>query len=280
MNFRQLRKEIEQQLLDAQIDDAKSVATFLITDTMNWTTAQMLLHDADTPSVQIVEKLSHDVAKLSNNMPLQYVTNKAYFCGHTFYVDEGVLIPRPETEEIVSLASLNAESTNLLDIGTGSGCIALSIKKERPDVDVTAIDISADALIVAQKNMVNLGVKINLQQVDILSDNLPLGSFDTIVSNPPYICYREQAAMHRNVLDYEPHKALFVPDTDPLLFYRRIIQHCYEGLLNKGGRILFEVNELYADDVAQLMDKYGFFFITKHKDMYGKWRICHGLRRR
>lgn len=276
MTFQQLRQQITLALTENHCPDARSVVTYLVCDTMNWTTAQMLMHDADIVSSEIISTLSNATNLLVKDVPLQYVTHKAYFCGHTFYVDNNVLIPRPETEQLVGLAIEKAPQGTLLDIGTGSGCIALSIKMARPDIDVSAIDVSEDALAVAQKNMQQHGIEVTFSHVDILSHNIHLGTFDTIVSNPPYICHKEKAQMHRNVLCYEPHTALFVPDEDPLLFYRIIAKLGCEGLLSDNGLLLFEINEAYSNEVMQMMLDEGYTSVERHKDIYGKWRICEG----
>lgn len=239
----------------------------------------MLMHDTDTASTDTISTLSNATKLLANNMPLQYVTHKAYFCQHTFYVDNNVLIPRPETEQLVNIATQKAPQGTLLDIGTGSGCIALSIKMLRPDIDVSAIDISEGALAVAQKNMQLHGLSIHLHRADILAPNLHLGTFNTIVSNPPYICHKEKAQMQSNVLNYEPHTALFVPDSDPLLFYRKIAKLGREELLSDNGILLFEINEAYSDEVMQMMHTEGYTNIERHKDIYGKWRICEGRKK-
>lgn len=263
-------------LCTLQNSDVQSVATYIMCDAMNWTTAQMLMHDPDIVNDDTINHILNIATQISTGVPLQYATHKAYFCGNTFYVDNRVLIPRPETEQLVDMAAQKAQGKQLLDIGTGSGCIALSIKKLRPDIEVTAIDISSDALSVAKQNSTTLNLNIKFVQADILNSNNILGTFNTVVSNPPYICNKEKTDMKANVLDHEPHTALFVPDADPLLFYRTITQKCREGLLSKKGLLLFEINENYSTEVMQMMENEGFSNVKRYKDMYDKWRICEG----
>ena len=251
------------------------------------------LSDADTL------RLQQSVARLLDTEPLQYVTGKAFFCGHPFHVAPGVLIPRPETEWIVDTAVnlVTASAPRILDIGTGSGCIATSISLALADRHcyTEAWDISEDALRIAADNAERLGAEVKFRRRDALrleeekSEEIRLEeekggadvtsgldaaaeSWDIIVSNPPYICNREAADMHANVLRHEPHLALFVPDTDPLLFYRAIA--CYTmRSLRKGGWLLFECNTLYAHDTAQMASDMGFATSVVEDDCFGKPRF-------
>lgn len=247
------------------------------------------LSDADTL------RLQQSVARLLDAEPLQYVTGTAFFCGHPFHVAPGVLIPRPETEWIVDTAVNLATSSapRILDIGTGSGCIATSISLALADRHcyTEAWDISEDALRIATDNAERLGAEVKFRRRDalrleedfpaeenqggaeVLSDtNAAAESWDIIVSNPPYICNREAADMHANVLRHEPHLALFVPDTDPLLFYRAIARYAMRSL-RKGGWLLFECNTLYAHDTAQMALDMGFATSVVEDDCFGKPRF-------
>lgn len=246
------------------------------------------LSDADTL------RLQQSVARLLDAEPLQYVTGTAFFCGHPFHVAPGVLIPRPETEWIVDTAvNLVTSSPRILDIGTGSGCIATSISLALVDKHsyTEAWDISEDALRIAADNAVRLGADVEFRRRDALrleadfsaEERLEaeqggaeaLGdsaSWDIIVSNPPYICNREAADMHANVLRHEPHLALFVPDTDPLLFYRAIASYAMRSL-RKGGWLLFECNTLYAYDTARMTLDMGFATSVVEDDCFGKPRF-------
>lgn len=247
------------------------------------------LSDADTL------RLQQSVDRLLDAEPLQYVTGTAFFCGHPFHVAPGVLIPRPETEWIVDTAVglVTSSAPRILDIGTGSGCIATSISLALADKHcyTEAWDISEDALRIATDNAERLGADVKFRRRDalrleedfpaeenqsgaevLIADNASSASWDIIVSNPPYICNREAADMHANVLRHEPHLALFVPDTDPLLFYRAIARYSMRSL-RKGGWLLFECNTLYAHDTAQMASNMGFATSVVEDDCFGKPRF-------
>lgn len=247
------------------------------------------LSDADTL------RLQQSVARLLDAEPLQYVTGTAFFCGHPFHVAPGVLIPRPETEWMVDTAVnlVMSSAPRILDIGTGSGCIATSISLALADKHcyTEAWDISEDSLRIAADNAERLGAEVKFRRRDALrleedfpaeenqggaevlsADNVSSASWDIIVSNPPYICNREAADMHANVLRHEPHLALFVPDTDPLLFYRAIARYAMRSL-RKGGWLLFECNTLYAHDTAQMASDMGFVTSVVEDDCFGKPRF-------
>jgi release factor glutamine methyltransferase len=232
------------------------------------------------------QQIERAMARLEEGEPIQYVLGRACFCGRSFAVAPGVLIPRPETEELCRLIMNThpSESLNILDIGTGSGCIAITMALEMPDAEVEAVDISPEALAIAGANAARLGAKVSFHQYDILSeDSPPLGrgrgwvapstpKYDIIVSNPPYICERERADMERNVLDYEPHTALFVPDDDPLLFYRTIGQKALT-MLAPGGILCFEINPLYCDQLIELLRSQGYGEVEAVSDSFGKRRF-------
>lgn len=200
--------------------------------------------------------LLYDCCKaLKAHKPLQYILNEVEFFGGTFAVNSSVLIPRPETEELVEIISKDlraAKNIRLLDIGTGSGCIAISLKKALPDCTVFAVDVSEEALEVARKNADANQAEVAFVKLDILNENESsrLQAFDVIVSNPPYIAKSEAAGMHVRVKDYEPHLALFVEDDDPLIFYKCIINLCKKHL-QKNGHLYFELNPLYAEQIRQ-----------------------------
>lgn len=275
--------------------EAKAMTRMLLEDLFSLSFADILcgatehLSDADTL------RLQQSVARLLDAEPLQYVTGTAFFCGHPFHVAPGVLIPRPETEWMVDTAVgiVTASAPRILDIGTGSGCIATSISLALVDKHcyTEAWDISEDALRIAADNAERLGADVKFRRRDalrleedfpaeenqggaeVLSDtNAAAESWDIIVSNPPYICNREAADMHANVLRHEPHLALFVPDTDPLLFYRAIARYAMRSL-RKGGWLLFECNTLYAHDTAQMASDMGFATSVVEDDCFGKPRF-------
>lgn len=279
--------------------EAKAMTRMLLEDLFSLSFADILcgatehLSDADTL------RLQQSVDRLLDAEPLQYVTGTAFFCGHPFHVAPGVLIPRPETEWMVDTAVnlVRSSAPRILDIGTGSGCIAISISLALADrhCHTEALDISDDALRIAADNAERLGADVKFRRRDALrleeekSEEMRLeeekggadvasgldvssASWDIIVSNPPYICNREAADMHANVLRHEPHLALFVPDTDPLLFYRAIARYSMRSL-RKGGWLLFECNTLYAHDTAQMASNMGFATSVVEDDCFGKPRF-------
>ncbi len=221
--------------------------------------------------------LEKAMAALLTGKPMQYVLGEAWFYSMKLKVNEQVLIPRPETEELVQLVlaevHTNNPSASVLDIGTGSGCIAIAIKKNSPLINVTAIDVSESALAIAMENAAGQHATIQFAQSDFVDENCwkALGGFDIIVSNPPYIPLNEKANMDLNVTAYEPHQALFVPDDNPLLFYKKIAGFA-ESHLHKKGKIFMEVHESFAEAVANLFMPIFTNTIIK-KDIFGKQRM-------
>lgn len=210
--------------------------------------------------------------RLKNHEPVQYVLGKTQFCGHTFHTDRRALIPRPETEELCQWM-LSTPFSSLLDIGTGSGCIAITMALAQPKAQITAWDISPDALSLASENAQNLNAHVDFILRDALQNHEDDNQrYDIIVSNPPYICQNEAEAMEKNVLDYEPHTALFVPDSDPLRFYCAIARYALTALLPQ-GYLYFEINPLYADDLCTMLHNAGFSEVTPRSDAFGKIRF-------
>ncbi len=222
--------------------------------------------------------LDEITSRLLQNEPIQYVLGQATFCGRTFEVCPGVLIPRPETEMLVqsvaticnSMAGHNPHPS-ILDIGTGSGCIAVSLALE--GCHATAMDISHIALEVAERNATRLGAEVIFLQDDILQPRPSDRHWDIIVSNPPYVCLHEATEMHPNVLLHEPHNALFVPDTDPLIFYRAIAAYALSHL-NPAGWIALEINRTYHQEIRNLLTSFGFRNVSITPDQYGNQRIA------
>ena len=222
------------------------------------------------------------VKELLKNKPVQYIIGETEFCGMRFFVEEGVLIPRPETEEMVemivsSVGTRRSTSVphSILDIGTGSGCIAISLAKLLKDSVVTAVDVSGKALEIAKKNAAANDVDVRFVLDDILNPKNPElidNQYDIIVSNPPYVCESEKVEMRANVLDYEPSTALFVSDNDPLVFYRKILQFA-QKTLKPSGEIWFEINEKFGNDMKNLCFEKGFKNVEIIKDFRGKERI-------
>jgi release factor glutamine methyltransferase len=227
------------------------------------------------------------LAELKKEKPIQYILGETEFYGLPFLVNKNTLIPRPETEELVELI-LNeniqhpASNIQLLDIGTGSGCIAVSLAKNLPNAQVSAIDVSEKALATAQKNAEINKVKVNFIQTDILKvddlKNLPSSNFhlpsqyNVIVSNPPYVRNLEKAEIKPNVLEYEPHLALFVEDNDALLFYRKIAELAKKSLTEK-GKLYFEINQYLGKETVELLESLGFKDVVLKKDIYGNDRM-------
>ena len=219
-------------------------------------------------------ELENIIFRLQKNEPIQYIRGFAEFGGRKFKVAPGVLIPRPETAELVDwVVNENPGAHHLLDIGTGSGCIAISLDKKLPDVDVEAWDISEEALAIARKNNEDLEAGVRFLQRDVLSDDWEkVPSFDVIVSNPPYVTETEKNEMDANVLDWEPGLALFVPDEDPLRFYNRIA--CLgSDLLLPGGKLYFEINQAYGRETAHILEMNQYCDVRVIKDIFGKDRI-------
>lgn len=219
------------------------------------------------------------VKDLKKYKPLAYIIGEWEFFGLSFFVNKHVLIPRPETEELVQLIINDYDNhppNNILDIGSGSGCIALSLKHHFKNTNVTAWDVSEEALKVIGKNANNLQLAIELQKVDALSNPDVNVKYDVIVSNPPYIMNKEQTQMHSNVLDYEPHLALFVPNENPLLFYDTISDIAVKHL-TKNGSLYVEINEQFGEDVALLFNKKGFNKVEIIKDINGKNRMVRAV---
>jgi release factor glutamine methyltransferase len=223
------------------------------------------------------ELLGSYLERLKENEPIQYVLKEAWFCGLRFYVDKHVLIPRPETEELVEWIITGCRfpinELSILDIGSGSGCIPIALKRRLGKAAVWSCDVSKEALQVAEKNAGNLGVEVNFLQMDFLDpiqrEKLP--EFDIIVSNPPYITHSERYSMRANVLEYEPAKALFVPDKDPLVFYKAIADFG-KNHLKPNGSIYAEINERLGDITEELFRQKGFNVELK-KDLSGKDRM-------
>ena len=248
---------------------------------------------------------------MAQGEPVQYVLGEADFCGLTLKVKPGVLIPRPETEELVAWVEENVKANSnllpltsnlspfkLLDIGTGSGCIAVALAKKLKEAEVEAWDVSDDALEIARENAKRNGVQVKTSKVDVLDINAnsnsqlstlncqlspltshlsPLTSYNIIVSNPPYICEEEKAEMERNVLEHEPRLALFVPDDDPLLFYRRIAELGL-SLLKEKGLLFFEINRRFGEEVVKMLQEKGYREVELRQDMFGNDRMVKAIK--
>ena len=242
-----------------------------------WNTTKVLLHSSDSASVFVESEFRRVTTRVIAGEPLQYVLGTAHFYGMTFDVTPDVLVPRPETAELVDFIVDDAagrSDLNLLDIATGSGCIAIALARNLPFSHVEATDISAKALDVARANAARLRCNITFTQQDILTAKPPADpTFDIVVSNPPYVMNSEKAEMESRVIDHEPPGALFVPDDDPLKFYLAVAVYA-ESALKAGGRLYFELNPLTADELSSVLEKRGCWNdISIRRDSFGKKRM-------
>ncbi|AHM61076.1 protein-(glutamine-N5) methyltransferase [Flammeovirgaceae bacterium 311] len=274
-----LYRQTYQQLISLG-ESASQQAYWLLKSVLDINLMDVVLDKAITLSPEKEARLQQAVERLLQHEPLQYVLGVANFYGHDFLVTPAVLIPRPETEELVHRIVDRHKAQgqlNILDICTGSGCIALTLAKELPDIKIWATDISPEALAVAEQNRQRLQVEAQLIEADALKDSFPVTKLDVVVSNPPYVRQSEAKQMQPNVLNFEPHLALFVPDEDALLFYRAIAGEAAKKL-KPGGWLYFEINEAYAAEVAGLMQELGFERVQVLPDMQGKMRMAEGMK--
>ncbi len=258
--------------------EGRALYRMVMEECFGLTQADILLGKDNEISEERRHRLDEITARLLKNEPIQYILGRATFCGRSFEVCPGVLIPRPETEMLVATVSSISSSMvsaghtpHVLDIGTGSGCIAVSLALE--ECRVTALDISPTALDVASRNASRLGAEVTFLRDDILHPSPTDSHWDIIVSNPPYVCLHEAAEMESNVLLHEPHRALFVPDTDPLIFYRAIAAYALSHLTSHGWTCL-EINRAYSYEITQLLTSFGFKDVSIIPDQYGNPRIA------
>ncbi len=288
MNIKSLKTHFFSELQTIQEDSEIESFFFILTEFLhNLKRIDVSLHPEFEVSETDLEKWKTIISELKTEKPIQYITGEAWFYGLRFEVNENTLIPRPETEELVEWIvdglKVKGKGQRVLDIGTGSGCIPIALKKEIPNGQVSAIDISEKALEIARKNASDNQVEVNFIQQDILtSQHLNISTsqpllFDVIVSNPPYVRNLEKQEIKRNVLDYEPHLALFVDDSDALLFYRKIAQLALKSLA-PNGKLFFEINQYLGKETVELVEQLGFKNIELRKDFMGNDRmICASL---
>ena len=260
--------------------EALSLAKMLLVEAFGFSTLELYGGKDKEISGNRLRDLHEMLSRLQKNEPIQYILGKETFCGLTFEVDENVLIPRPETRELVEWIVADYESVpacRILDVGTGSGCISISLAKFIPGASVESWDISEGALEVARRNCKLNEVEVLLRQQDVLSAQPEPACFDVIVSNPPYITESEKADMEANVLDWEPATALFVPDTDPLLFYRKIAE-LGTVMLKEGGSLYFEINRAYGNETVQMLEALGYKQIELRKDDWDNDRMIKARR--
>ena len=303
-------QEIKGLLMEGNMPEgeARDVALMLLEKVAGLPTAKALIADGNDLLCRR-QSLLELAARVAQGEPVQYVLGEADFCGLTMKVKPGVLIPRPETEELVNWivetlhtkqsvvnCQLSTVNCQLLDIGTGSGCIAVALAKKLKEAEVEAWDVSDDALEIARENAKRNGVQVKTSKVDVLDINpnsqlstlncqlspltshlSPLTSYNIIVSNPPYICEEEKAEMERNVLEHEPELALFVPDDDPLLFYRRIAELGL-SLLKEKGLLFFEINRRFGEEVVKMLQGKGYREVELRQDMFGNDRMVKAIK--
>ena len=255
--------------------EATAIARSVVCTRCGFNFSQLVVHYDDEVQITDLESI---VEQLAAARPVQYVLGSALFCDLEFSVCEGVLIPRPETEELVERVAVEAQKgAKILDVGTGSGAIAISLAKMVEGAEVVAVDISDEALRVAAENVARHSANVTLVKADALGDMSELGVFDIVVSNPPYIPQSDISAMHRNVVEYEPHTALFVADSDPLCFYRSIAQNGLK-MVRQGGLLCFEIYEHFGTQVVEMLEQLGYRECEVVKDVFGKERMVWSRR--
>lgn len=278
-----IERYIRQELSDKYpLGELRMFTLMLFEAYLGWSQVELLLHREDTINQSDLLKFHWAVEDLKKYRPIQHIIGYTEFCGLKINVTPDTLIPRPETEEIVRLVAQKIDKTDslsILDICTGSGCIALALKSLHPQAQIWGIDISPNALAVAQQNAKQLGLETTFSACDILDETplLPHNLFDVIVSNPPYIRDSEKNEMHTNVLDYEPHLALFVPNEDPLIFYRSIACFATKHLAPH-GLLAFEISEHFGSETCQMLETMG-FSTELHKDFRDKDRCILATRK-
>ncbi|MCQ6956964.1 peptide chain release factor N(5)-glutamine methyltransferase [Mucilaginibacter aquariorum] len=267
--------------------EIEAIALLVLEEITDMSRAKIKAFPEDEVPGEATEKIQNILEELKTGRPVQYILGNTEFYGLNFLVNPATLIPRPETEELVewlisSVGSLKLavnSSLSVLDIGTGSGCIAISLKKNLPGAKVTAIDISPEALHTAQQNAVINDVEVEFIQDDILNTKLEIeySKFEVIISNPPYVTLIDKAQMHQNVTGFEPHTALFVPENDPLIFYKGIADFAVEHL-SGNGLLFFEINENFGKETVELLTDKGFTDIELRKDMSSRDRMAKAVK--
>lgn len=262
--------------------EAQAIIRLILEEEFNLSFADILIGKVNELSQEQRLKLEELIHRIESFEPVQYVLGKETFLGRSFHVRSGVLIPRPETEVLVEWVKedccttacnlLDSNNIKILDIGTGSGCIAITLSLDIPHSNVTAWDISKEALLIAKENASALKGKVNFRLQDVFNVNVSERKWNVIISNPPYICCKEHTSMSDNVLKHEPHIALFVPDDDPLRFYRAIA-NIGKSALTKGGSLYFETNPLYINDIKNMLEDIGYTMIQYRNDQFDKQRF-------
>jgi release factor glutamine methyltransferase len=261
-------------------NEIRNIGYLVAEQLLNYSKIDFHLKDKEPISPETAEMFKRTLTRLKNWEPVQYIVGGTEFYGLPFRVDRRVLIPRPETEELVEwiIRENGGRPASILDVGTGSGCIAVTLSKNLPQARISACDISEDALVLAGINAEINRASVRFFPMDVLNGNVQVPEkVDVIVSNPPYVRHGEKSVMRRNVLDFEPEHALFVPDENPLVFYRSIAL-MGRKFLNDGGKLYMEINEQFPSEVTQLLENTGYYGIGVRKDMAGKPRMIKGIK--
>jgi release factor glutamine methyltransferase len=261
-------------------NEIRNIGYLVAEHLLNYSKIDFHLKDQEPISPEIAEKFRQTLSRLKNWEPVQYIVGATEFYGLPFRVDQRVLIPRPETEELADwiIRENTGKAVGILDIGTGSGCLAVTLAKNLPQARVSACDISNEALALAGVNAEINRAAVRFFAMDVLNGNVQVPEkVDVIVSNPPYVRQEEKTLMRRNVLDYEPATALFVPDENPLVFYRSIAL-MGRKYLNDGGRLYLEINEQFPAEMTHLLENTGYYGIEVRKDLAGKPRMIKGMK--
>jgi release factor glutamine methyltransferase len=276
MSLQDTKQAIKHQL--GNLYDAiemNSMVNIIMEEVTGWDALHQNIHKNDALEPSQIEQLDHYVEQLLTGKPLQYIIQKAWFLGKAYFVNEAVLIPRPETEElvewIIEYAQIINKPLSILDIGTGSGCIPISLKLAIPNAHITAIDISKEALAIAEQNAASYHTEIEWIAQDILQTKQLKDRYDIMVSNPPYIPLREKVAMQKQVADHEPEIALFVPDQFPLIFYSKIA-HIGKSALKPNGQLFFEIHYDQGEAIIALLNEMG-YHAELRQDIFGKDRM-------
>jgi release factor glutamine methyltransferase len=283
MTYKELRAEIFHSILQNYDNkEADNISFYLMEERLGWKKNDWVLHGDEYAEESFIKRIRSGIERLKKNEPLQYVLGYAYFFELKLKVNSSVLIPRPETEELVQwvLEDYKEKSQfSIIDIGTGSGCIALALKQKVKNAEVVAVDFDENALHVAIENARHLKLEVHFEKYNILKNdkNFYNKKFDIILSNPPYILPSEKKTLAKNVTDFEPHNALFTPENDALFFYRHIIEFAKINLAN-GGKIFFEIAPQYCEEIKNLLERSGAFSNTIiRNDLQGKQRMIRSV---
>jgi len=285
MTLNEARTVLTKELKNVyESDELRNIIELVIEHITNMSRAEQVKNKIPYLTCTQLEDLDAITERLKKNEPVQYVLGEAWFAGMKFKVNKNVLIPRPETEELVDWIvkesqksnpeSFRDKSQNIIDIGTGSGCIPITLKHQLPEANVSAIDVCSEALFTATENAIKLNTEVDFTLLDFLDEEKwnELHQYDIIVSNPPYVKQSEINTIHERVKEFEPHLALFVPDNDPILFYKKLSDFSMKHL-NAGGKLFVEINEALGEAVSNLFRSAGFLNVDLKKDMQGKDRM-------